>query len=209
VHWPANQFWSGKIAGSDRDVILLLGVEPGLKWRTFSEQVVGVAHRLGVSMTVTLGALLAEVAHTRPASVFATTQHPSLTARFGIEGSRYQGPTGIVGALSSALNAADVPTVSMWAAVPTYVPSAQSPKAILALVQALGALLQAPMVTTDLEIAAAAYDRQINELVSEDDDTLEYVTALEARHDHDEDDPPFDLGHGLAEEIEQFLREQE
>jgi len=206
IRWPRNQFSHGKFPGTDRDVVLLLGTEPQLRWRTFCEAVDHVATEVGAELIVTFGALLAEVAHSRPVSVIGSTQDVGLAAELGLPFSRYEGPTGIVGVLHTALSEVGRPAVSLWAAVPTYVPAAQSPKATMALVQKVAALLDLSIVTTDLEIATAAYERQINELVEEDEETRSYVAALEDRHDDDGED--FPTGDSLIEEVERFLRDR-
>ena len=156
-------------------------------------------------MVVTLGALLAEVPHTRPVNVAGTAYDPAVVERLALEQSKYEGPTGIVGVLHARCRQTGMPSASLWAAVPTYVPGAPSPKATLALVEKTAALLDVGVVTTDLEIAAASYERQINELVDDDDETRDYVSALEQRHDEGDDDPePGDL----IDEVERFLRER-
>lgn len=206
IRWPRNEFMFGRLPGSDRDVLLMLGTEPQLRWRTFCEAIDHVVEELGVDLVVSFGALLAEVAHSRPVSVVGSSQDVALAAELGLASPRYEGPTGIVGVLNAALEAAGRRAVSLWAAVPTYVPSAQSPKATMALVDRCAALLDASLVTTDLEIATAAYERQINELVAEDDETMTYVAALEERHD--DDDQVFPTGVSLIEEVERFLRDR-
>jgi predicted ATP-grasp superfamily ATP-dependent carboligase len=204
VVWPVNALSVVSAAELGRDVVLMLGAEPQLRWRTFCAQISGVADSLGASMVVTLGALLAEVAHTRPVSVVGTAYDPEVVERLGLTPSRYEGPTGIVGVLHDACRAAGLPSASLWAAVPSYVPGAPSPKAALALVEHIGALLDVAVPTTELEIASASYERQIDELVSADDETSSYVATLEERADNGEDDEP----PSLIEEVERFLRDQ-
>lgn len=205
VDWPTNQFLAGKLPDSERDVVVLQGVEPQLRWRTFTDLVMEVAETYDASMIVSLGALLAEVPHSRPVSVAGTAYEPAMVERLELEQSHYEGPTGIVGVLHSRCRDAGFPSASLWAAVPTYVPGAPSPKATLALVEKTAALLDVGVITTDLEIAAASYERQINELVDDDDETRDYVAALEQRHDEavESDEPG-----GLIEEVERFLRER-
>jgi proteasome assembly chaperone (PAC2) family protein len=206
ITWPSNELSAGSIPGSGRDVVVLLGTEPQLRWRTFCEQLTGVATALGVRMVVTLGALLAEVAHSRPVSVIGTAFDPRVVQQLGFQQSRYEGPTGIVGVLHDACRRAGIESASLWAAVPTYVPGAPSPKAALALVERTAELLRVPVVTTELEIASASYERQVSELVAADDDTAEYVARLEAQHDEGDGDE-LQTGESLAEEVERFLRE--
>ena len=205
VDWPTNQFLAGTLPGTGRDVILLQGVEPQLRWRTFTDLVLEVATTCGASMVVTLGALLAEVPHSRPVSVAGTAYDPEMVQRLALEQSTYEGPTGIVGVLHSRCREVGIPSASLWAAVPTYVPGAPSPKATLALVEKTAALLDVGVITTDLEIASASYERQINELVDDDDETRDYVSALEQRHDEAvANGEPGDL----IAEVERFLREK-
>lgn len=206
VDWPTNQFLAGKLPDSERDIIVLQGTEPQLRWRTFTDLVLEVADTYDASMIVTLGALLAEVPHSRPVSVAGTAFDHTVVERLDLEKSRYEGPTGIVGVLHSRCREAAVSSASLWAAVPTYVPGAPSPKATLALVEKTAALLDVGVVTTDLEIAAASYERQINELVDDDDETRDYVAALEQRHD--EEIHTDDTG-DLIDEVERFLRERD
>jgi proteasome assembly chaperone (PAC2) family protein len=207
VVWPTNELSAAAVPGADRDVIVLLGIEPELRWRTFCSEVVDVARGLGVEMVVTLGALLADVPHSRPVKVTGTAADPELVRRLGLERSRYEGPTGIVGVLHDAFNKAQVPSASLWAAVPHYVAATPSPKATLALVQRAAELLRSSVITTDLEIAAASYERQVSEVVESDEDVAEYVRRLEASADDDVDEMDLPTGDALAAEFERFLRE--
>src|SRR5579859_228154 len=154
VDWPDNGFFHASIPGADRDAVLLLGIEPNLRWRTFSGLILDLAKDLGVEMVVTLGSLLADVPHTRPAPVTAAATDPALVEQVGLEPSRYEGPTGIVGILHDACRAAAIPSVSLWAAVPHYVSLAPSPRAALALVRRLGELIDVEIDLTELEQAA-------------------------------------------------------
>src|SRR5207253_6490683 len=121
IDWPSNELWAAAIPGVGRDIVLLRGVEPQLRWRTFSAAIVGVARAVGAEMAVTLGALPADVPHTRPVRVSGTVHDPELSAKFGLERSRYEGPTGIVGVLTDACARAGLPSASLWATVPHYV----------------------------------------------------------------------------------------
>lgn len=207
IAWPTVEFSAGSIPGTDRDVILVEGSEPQLRWRGFCDQVVEVATTYEVELVVTLGALLAEVPHSRPVSVIGTAVDDDLITRLGLARSSYEGPTGIVGVLADACARAGLASASLWAAVPTYVPGAPSPKAALALVERLGGMLDVGVVATDLEIATAEYERQIDELVAEDDETADYVAGLEARFDAGEtDDDDLTDASSLVEEVERFLR---
>lgn len=203
LHWPANHFSSVTIP---RPIILLQGIEPQLRWRTFSEQVMTIAKTFDASMIITLGALLAETPHSRPVTLYGGTSDLDLQERLGLEKSSYEGPTGIVGVLNQAAQQAGIPIASVWAAVPNYVSGASSPKAALALLERLNELLSIPIEVTDLEIAASAYERQINELVAEDTDTANYVRTLEEKYDSGELADPDPSA--LVEAVEEFLREQ-
>jgi predicted ATP-grasp superfamily ATP-dependent carboligase len=197
------------IPGSTRDVIFLIGTEPQLRWRTFCDEIVAVAGEHDVRLVVTLGALLAEVPHSRPVNIVGTTQDPALVRSLGLQQSSYEGPTGIVGVMHDAFRRTGIPSVSLWATVPTYVPSAPSPKAALALIERLSALLHSAVPTTDLEIASAAYERQIDELVAEDDDTAAYVARLEETADEEAAHTELveNASGDLIAEVERFLRD--
>src|SRR5947199_8930111 len=210
IVWPANELYAASIPGSDRDVVVLLGVEPGLKWRTFSSQVVDIGRELGVEMFLTLGALLADVPHTRPVRVTGTAADADLVQRLGLQRSRYEGPTGIVGVLHDAFSKAKVPSASLWAAVPHYVAATPSPKATLALVERAAELLGSSVPTTALEIAAASYERQVSEVVESDDGVSEYVHRLEeSSDDGDDDEMELPTGDALAADFQRYLREQQ
>jgi len=206
IVWPTTTLSSASVPGADLDVIFVVGSEPQLKWRTFCAQIVEVAREYNARLVVTMGALLADVPHSRPVSVVGTAYDRELVRQMGLTQSAYQGPTGIVGVLHDAIRQAGIASASLWAAVPSYVPNAPSPKAALALVERITELLAVPMVTTDLEIASASYERQIDELVADDDDTAAYVARLEEAADEAPDDD--EDAHGdLIAEVERFLRE--
>src|SRR5919199_1281594 len=162
IDWPENAFYHAAVPGADRDAVLLLGIEPNLRWRTFSSEVVGLARELEVELVITLGALLADVPHTRPAPVTGSASDPKLIEELGLEGSRYEGPTGIVGVLHDACRRAGVPSASLWAAVPHYASLAASPKAALALCERLAGLLGTRFELADLERASEAYEQQVS-----------------------------------------------
>ena len=208
LDWPATVFYYGRPPGIDHDVVLLLGIEPNLRWRTFTDIVVDFAKELGIELVVTLGALLADVPHTRPCPVTGTASDEQLVERLGLSASRYEGPTGVVGVLHDACRRVDLPSVSLWAAVPHYVSLTPSPRAALALCERLGDLLGTSIETEELEEASAAYVDQVSEAVSSDPDTATYVEELEARADEilEEDVPS---GEALAAELTRFLRNRE
>lgn len=210
IVWPSNELSAASLPGTSRDVIVLLGNEPQLKWRTFTEELVEVATSLGVELVVTLGALLADVAHTRPVRVTGTAADNELVQRLGLTRSNYEGPTGIVGVLHEAFSRADIPSASLWAAVPHYVAATPSPKASLALVERAARLLSTSLFTADLQVMAADYERQVSEVVDSDDDVSAYVRRLEDHADDPEESGSLELmsGDALADELERFLREQ-
>jgi predicted ATP-grasp superfamily ATP-dependent carboligase len=207
IVWPTTEVYAASLPGDAGDVLLMIGTEPQLKWRTFCAQVTGLATELGCRLVVILGALVAEVPHSRPVPVVGTASDPALQAELGLRQSTYQGPTGVVGVLSAACREAGLPAASLWAAVPTYVPTAPSPKAVLALLEHTAEVLGTWVPTTDLEIASAAYERQVTELVQEDDETSDYVSQLEKRHDAGGDDEHDGDARSLVEEVERFLRD--
>jgi proteasome assembly chaperone (PAC2) family protein len=208
IIWPETVLSATTLPESGRGLITVVGSEPQMRWRTFTEQVVGVAKLFDTRLVVTFGALLAEVPHTRPVSVFGTADDEALGDEMGLLPSRYEGPTGITGVLQAACRDAGLRSVALWAAVPTYVPSAPSPKAALALTERAAQLLDLSVVTTELEIASASYERQVSELVSDDTETIEYVEHLEHRFDNNEQDPFADDEESLVDEVERFLRDQ-
>ena len=212
IEWPETAFHVAAIPGADRDAVILLGVEPNYRWRAFNELVVGLARDLGVELVVTLGALLADVPHTRAAPVTGAASDPSLVEELGLQPSHYEGPTGIVGVLHDACREAGIPSVSLWSAVPHYVSLAPSPRAARALCDRLGELLGVTIDLTELEEAEEVYAEQITEAVASDPETAAYVEELERRADTiddliDEADLP--TGESLAAELTRFLRDRE
>ena len=209
IVWPTVELSAAPLPGTARDVVVLLGHEPQLKWRMFCQHVVGLATELRVELVVILGALLADVAHTRPVRVTGTAADAELVTRLGLGRSTYEGPTGIVGVLHDAFAEAGIPSASLWAAVPHYVASTPSPKAALALVERATELLSTSVLTADLEVAAADYERQVSEVVAGDDEVAAYVHRLEASADEvDVADMETVTGDALADELERYLREQ-
>jgi predicted ATP-grasp superfamily ATP-dependent carboligase len=209
LEWPANTFLHAPIPDLDRDAVILLGVEPNLRWKTYSGLVLELAQELGVELFVTLGSLLADVPHTRPAPVSAAASDPGLVEELGVEPSRYEGPTGIVGVLLDACRQAGIPSVSLWAAVPHYVSLAPSPRAALALCRRLGELVGTDIDLAELEQAAEEYNEQVTEAVASDAETAAYVEELERRVDLMEAAEDLPSGESLAAELTRFLRERE
>jgi predicted ATP-grasp superfamily ATP-dependent carboligase len=209
IDWPENTFLHAPMPGANRDAVIFLGVEPNLRWRTFSELISGLAAELNVELAVTLGSLLADVPHTRPAPVTGSATDPELIEKLGLQASRYEGPTGIVGVLHDACGNAGIQSASLWAAVPHYVSLTPSPRAAKALVDRLSELLGADIDTGELDEAADAYQQQVSEAVSSDAETAAYVEELEHRVDELADELDLPSGDALAAELTRFLRERE
>jgi predicted ATP-grasp superfamily ATP-dependent carboligase len=209
IEWPSNTFLHAPIPGLDRDAVILLGVEPNLRWNTYTSLVLELVRDLEIEFVVTLGSLLADVPHTRPAPVSAAASDPTLVEELGVEPSRYEGPTGIVGILLDACRQEGLPAVSLWAAVPHYVSLAPSPRAALALCRRLGELIGTDVDVAELEQAAEEYSRQVTEAVESDGETAAYVEELERRVDLMEAAEELPSGESLAAELTRFLRERE
>ncbi len=209
IDWPSNIFHEARLNGGPRDVVLLLGTEPNLRWKTFTSLITGLATDLGVGMMVTLGSLLADVPHTRPAPVTASATDPALMEKLGVQPSRYEGPTGVVGVLHDACREVGIPGVSLWAAVPHYVSLTPSPRAAKALCDRLGTLLEVPVDTSELAAASETYMEQVSEAVAADEETSAYVDELEHRADELVDESDLPSGDTLAAELTRFLRERE
>ncbi len=204
LEWPTNKFSSAKLADSDRDLIVLTGIEPELRWRTFCQQVTDLAQEFDVQMAVTVGALIADVTHTRPTTVYGTSSDAELCTRLKLEPSNYEGPTGIIGVLNEAFRSVDIPSMSLWAAVPSYVPHAPAPKAALALLDRLSQVLDAPILRPELVEQANEYNSQLNELISRDDETRRYVSKLEEQYDNG---LRHESSKGMIEDLENYLRD--
>jgi len=203
--WPANEFFAVPVDA--RDVVVLRGVEPNLRWPSFCREVLGVAGETGCEMVVTLGALLADVPHTRPVRVTGATTDPELMASLHLQRSRYEGPTGIVGVLHDTARATGVASASLSAPVPHYVSTPPNPLATRALLDRLGQLLGTTFELGELDELSQAWRTRVDEVVSQDDDVRSYVGQLEERYDTEaETDVP--SGEGLADEVEQFLRDR-
>jgi proteasome assembly chaperone (PAC2) family protein len=212
IEWPENAFFHGTIPGTERDAVILLGVEPNYRWRAFTDLVIGLARELQVELVVTLGALLADVPHTRPAPVTGAATDPQLVEELGLQLSRYEGPTGIVGVLHDACRTAELRSVSLWSAVPHYVSLAPSPKAAKALCVRLSDLVGVDIETTELDEAEDEYETQVSEAVASDPDTQAYVEELERRADTIEsfsESGELPSGETLAAELTRFLRQRD
>jgi proteasome assembly chaperone (PAC2) family protein len=209
IDWPENAFYHARPPSSERDVVLLLGIEPNLRWRAFTELITGFCTELGIELMVSLGALLADVPHTRAAPVTGSATDPKLVEELGLSASRYEGPTGIVGVLHDSCRRAEIPSVSLWAAVPHYVSLTPSPKAAMALCERLAGLLEAEIDLSDLEEAAESYAAQVSEAVAADAETAAYVEELEQRADDLPDEVDIPSGDALAAELTRYLRDHE
>jgi proteasome assembly chaperone (PAC2) family protein len=205
--WPSTQLSVASPPGSSRDVILLRGIEPNMRWRQFCAELLAASDELGTELVITLGALLADSPHTRPIPVSGTATEPELVDRLKLEQSNYEGPTGIVGVFQDACVQTDVPVVSFWAAVPHYVAQPPCPKATLALIGQLEDLLEVSIPLADLPEESRAWERGVDELAEEDEEIGDYVRALEETRDTA--DLPEASGEAIAREFERYLKRRE
>jgi proteasome assembly chaperone (PAC2) family protein len=213
ISWPSNEFMAARLDGP-HDAMVLIGTEPNTKWKTFSNLIVDVARSQDVELVITLGALLADVPHSRPAQITGTAVDPELVDRLGLHRSRYEGPTGIVGVLHDAFAKAGVGSASLWAAVPHYLAVTPNPKAALALVAKATQLMDVQADVSELELAAASYEERVSEMVATDEDVQAYVALLEERADERADEESinpseFPSADSLAAEVERFLQQRE
>ncbi|WP_238407724.1 PAC2 family protein [Pimelobacter simplex] len=202
--WPSTHIAVASPPDLDRDVILIRGIEPNMRWRQFTAEILAAIDDLGGELFVTLGALLSDSPHTRPIPVSGSTTEADLMDRLVLEQSTYEGPTGIVGVLQDACARVDIPAVSYWAAVPHYVAQPPCPKATLALLTRLEDLLEIPMPLGDLPDEARAWERGVDELAEEDEDIADYVRSLE--ESRDTADLPEASGEAIAREFERYLK---
>ena len=210
IEWPTVEIFEASAPRAPRDLVLVQGVEPSMRWRAFSAHIVDLAEALGVQVVVSLGALLGDVPHTRPVAMTGHASDAALLERVGIHASSYEGPTGIVGVLHTACAAAGLPSASLWAAVPHYVAAAANPKAALALLRRVEVLIGVSVDVSKLESSAADYERQVGLAVRSDPDIQAFVERLEQAADSEEEDTPEDLPSGeiLASEFQRFLRQR-
>jgi proteasome assembly chaperone (PAC2) family protein len=204
ITWPTSAISIARLPAQNRDVVLVRGIEPNMRWKSFCAELLSFAHELGVEMVVTLGALLSDSPHTRPVPVTGTTSDRGLARSVGLEESRYEGPTGIVGVLQDACTQAGVPAVSFWAAVPHYVAQPPCPKATVALLGQVEDLLDVPVPLGELPEEARAWERGVDELAAEDSEVADYVRTLEEAKDTA--DLPEASGEAIAREFERYLR---
>ena len=216
IVWPKVSMWHASTPGSD--VILVLGPEPSLRWRLFTEQVIGVAVQYDASMVLTLGALIADVAHSQSTRIMGTSSDDTMIERFDLRKPQYEGPTGIIGVVNDACVQSSIPAVSLWATVPAYASQIPSPKAANALIQRAGEIIGTPPPLGALHNDVVEYDEQIQEMIDDDDDLAEYVRRLEELGDDaynpnqlefEFEDDEEDDGSSLVDEVEQFLRDQD
>ena len=202
--WPTTRIYVARLPLATRDVVLVHGIEPNMRWRQFTDEILGLAAELGVTLSVTLGALLSDSPHSRPVPVTGTSTDPGTAVSLGVEPSHYEGPTGIVGVIQEACGRRGLPAVSLWAAVPHYVAQAPSPKATLALVRRVEDLLDVPVPLGDLVEDARAWEIGVDELAADDEEVADYVRQLEEARDTT--DLPEASGEAIAREFERYLR---
>ncbi len=207
ITWPSTQLAIASPPGALRDVILLRGIEPNMRWRQFCAELLAGAEELGAELVVTVGALLADTPHTRPIPLTGTATEPDLADRLKLEQSNYEGPTGIVGVFQDACTQLDIPAVSFWAAVPHYVAQPPCPKATLALVGQIEDLLEVSIPLGDLPEESRAWERGVDELAEEDEEVGDYVRALEETRDTAE--LPEASGEAIAREFERYLKRRD
>ena len=205
IEWPTCEFSHAR--AGDRDVVIFTGIEPNVKWRTFATAIVDVARSLGAERLVTLGAFLADVPHTRPVPVVGSADTPEEAERLGLQTSKYEGPTGIVGVLHDVSNRSHLRSVSFWAAAPHYIPSGSNPKAAIALIEHVAEFIGVPMDTASFGPALEAWEERVSELISENDALAEYVRRLEETAAEELSAGNLPSGDAIAAEVERFLRE--
>jgi proteasome assembly chaperone (PAC2) family protein len=204
--WPGTQIYALRTPTLDHDFIVVRGVEPSMKWKTFTADLLDLAEDLEIDLVITMGSMLADTPHTRPITVSGSGAHPDIAQRLGVEISKYEGPTGILGVIQVACVGRGMDAVSLWAAVPHYASNSPSPKASLALVNALEDFLRISIPQGALPEESTAWEVEVTEMAKEDSDVAEYVKALEESKDASE--LPDVTGESIARELERFLRRQ-
>ncbi|MGI8729414.1 MAG: PAC2 family protein [Solirubrobacteraceae bacterium] len=211
ITWPGIEIFAARVPRAPRDLILVQGPEPSMRWRSFCQHIIDLAEALGTQLVVTMGALLADVPHSHPVSITGLASDATLVERLAVAETTYEGPTGIVGVLHTACSDAGLPSASLWAAVPHYVAAAPNPKAALALVRKIESLVAVSVDATDLENATEDYERQVSRAVQSDPEVQAFVERLEEAAG--EDTTP--LGPGdlpsadtIASEFQRFLKQQ-
>ena len=206
INWPSTQVYGIHTPHLDHDYVLVLGVEPSMKWRTFTALLLDLAEDLEVDLVITLGAMLADAPHTRPISVSGSGGHPDIAARLGVEISKYEGPTGILGIIADGAVKREIYCVSLWAGLPHYASNSPSPKATLALINAVEDFLEISLPLADLVHQSQEWENEVSEMALEDTEVSEYVKALEESKDAAEFKDV--SGDEIARELERFLRRQ-
>jgi proteasome assembly chaperone (PAC2) family protein len=204
ITWPTTQVFGLAIPSMQRDLVIVTGVEPSMRWKNFTADLLDLADDLEVSLVMTLGSLLADTPHSRPITVTGTGAHPSIASRLGVSVSKYEGPTGILGIIQDGCMRRDIDAISLWAAVPHYAASSPSPKATLALINTIEEFLDISIPMSDLPERSDAWEKEVDELAAEDSEVAEYVKALEESKDAAE--LPDVSGDSIAKEFERYLR---
>ena len=209
IEWPSGEF--SRVSASGRDAVVFIANEPNVRWRTFATAVIDSAKAVGSELVVTLGAFLTDVAHSRPVPVVGSAVDEDVAARLGLARSQYEGPTGITGVLHDSSNRAGIASVSLWAAVPHYLPAGPNPKAALALVDRVASLLQMPIDTASLREETSRWEEEVGRLVEGADELVKYVERLESAADEGAGiggPQIIPSGEAIADEVERFLRDQ-
>lgn len=206
IRWPGTQLFGLIVPMMKRDLVIVTGVEPSMRWKSFTADLLDLADDLEVSLVITLGSLLADSPHTRPITVTGTSAHPNMASRLGVSVSKYEGPTGILGIIQDGCARRGIDAISLWAAVPHYASNAPSPKASLALITSLEDFLEISIPLGSLQFDSDEWEKSVDQLASEDTDVAEYVKALEESKDAAE--LPDVSGEIIAKEFERYLRRQ-
>jgi len=204
--WPKNKIVAIRTSENERDLLAISGIEPHLRWRTFSELLIEIVNKSNAESVITLGSMVGMTPHSRPLTVTGSSTNPELAERLNLEKPSYQGPTGIVGVLHDALDRSKIPVVSLRVSVPHYVPDSPNPKATRALLRRFEQVTGVTTEYEELDGPAADWQKQVDTAVASDDEITAYVTRLETTIDEDENLLP--SGDDLAAEFEAFLREQ-
>src|SRR3954468_8960911 len=211
IEWPENSIHAARVPGAERDLVILQGIEPSLRWKSFCDLILDAARELGVEMVITLGGLLADVPHTRPVPITGLASDEDLVERLGYERSTYEGPTGIVGVLHHICAEQNLPSASLWASVPHYVAAAPNPKAALSLIRSFEGVAGIAVDATALEESSEDYERQVNAAVATDPDVKAFVERLEQTLDEAEEElEPEQLpsADSIARDFQRFLKQR-
>ena len=206
VTWPGTQVFALRTPSLEHDLVVVRGFEPSMKWKTFTAELLDLADDLEIELVITMGSMLADTPHTRPITVSGSGAHPDIAERLGVEVSKYEGPTGILSIIQDACVRRGIDAISLWAAIPHYASNSPSPKAIMALINALEDFLEIAIPQGDLHDESASWELEVTEMAKEDSDVAEYVKALE--ESKDASDLPEATGESIARELERFLRRQ-